>query len=646
MAESLEVAEVRERLRTDTPFWASQCAWILNEDKVPVKLLPRPWQARTPETPRHIVPIDEALEKQRAAGQPMRAIVLKARKLGFSTWVAAKFMQRVTQFPHQYAIVAAHDRKTGSILADMAALMYGRLPTYEELGLGFSIRPQLLGKGETRNGSRHMVLGDRKRPYEASMYETLTAGARAGGRGYTPSMLHCSEMAHWEDVDVIPGMLNSVPKRPGTMVVIESTASGFNHFYNRWQRAVAGAEDPETGGLYVPLFYGWQDNPFNSLPFINDAARERFAATVGDEDGGGDPEEPHLIETFGVTLEQLRWRRVTISEECEGSIEVFHQEHPTTPEEAFIGSGDPVFPGILVSRALKEAEAAGEPVEGVLRGADWKERRTRAGTVLVPQRAIWVPRDQMSRTPWLEGDDFAHLNDFDVWGTTHRLRVWEHPVNAETQVDVPTGEVRPDGQYVAFADVAQGEGATAEERDFHAIQVLDHLSKMQVLSYRSRIALSDFPLVLLLVGLYFNGAWLAPEANGPGIGVVDALVKDYHYKRVYRRRRAGDDRRGDETGYLMGFLTDRRTKPLMEMTFGQALKEGTHGLRCVQTGREATTYVSDERGRHGAQKGAFDDLLMAFMGAHRVADEIKPRSAGTGRRSGGRRTVVDDVTGW
>jgi hypothetical protein len=50
----------------------------------------RPWQARTPETPAHMTPLDEALERQRAAGQPMRAIILKARKLGFSTWVQAK----------------------------------------------------------------------------------------------------------------------------------------------------------------------------------------------------------------------------------------------------------------------------------------------------------------------------------------------------------------------------------------------------------------------------------------------------------------------------------------------------------------------------------------------------------------------------
>jgi hypothetical protein len=84
---------------------------------------------------------------------PMRAIVLKARKLGFSTWVQAKFMQRVTQLPFQAALVAAQDRKTAGVLMDMARLMRERLPSEEELGLGFSIKPQIVGEGQTRAGS-------------------------------------------------------------------------------------------------------------------------------------------------------------------------------------------------------------------------------------------------------------------------------------------------------------------------------------------------------------------------------------------------------------------------------------------------------------------------------------------------------------
>jgi hypothetical protein len=82
----------------------------------------------------------------------------------------------------------------------------------------------------------------------------------------------------------------------------------------------------------------------------------------------------------------------------------------------------------------------------------------------------------------------------------------------------------------------------------------------------------------------------------------------------------------------------------MEQTFGQALKDGSHGLRDVPTGREFTTYVEDEKNRHGAQKGTNDDLAVSFMGAHRVADELRPRDPN--RKPAVRRQVYDDITGW
>lgn len=634
-----EVEEVRERLRTDTPFWAAHCATILTEEKVPVRLHARPWQARTQETPAHITPLDEALERQRERGMPQRAIVLKARKLGFSTWVQAKFMQRVTQRAFSYALVAAQDRKTAGVLMDMARLIYDRLPSEEELGLGFSIKPQIVGQGQTRAGSRWMSLGDRRRPTEASVYETLTAGSNAAGRGYTPDMLHGSEVAHWDDPDFLVGLLNAVPKVPDTIVVLESTANGFNHFYDRWTRAVEGAEDPETGGLYVPLFYGWQDNPLNAMGFPTMEARARFERTIGDPDGGGDDEEPVLLEEFGCTLEQLRWRRITRDEECGGSVEKFHQEHPATPEQAFIGSGQPVFSQILVTKAIRSAERAPAPVQGLLRGVEFKTRRTRSGTIEVPQRAVWVPGGQ-------ERAD----TDVDLWGLDARLQVWEHPVNEHTQRGLPENEVRPDGQYVVFVDVAQGQQSTSEARDYSAIQVIDHVSRVQVARYRSRVDIHhELPLIALLVALYFNEAWLAVEKTGLGIGVVDTLQKDYRYRRMYRTRRAGDDQRADAKGFEVGWETTLRTKPLMEQTFGQALKEGSHGLRDVVTGREFTTYVEDPKNpaKHGAQKGAHDDLVMSFMGAHRVAAELRPRDPNARRdRSVRGRTVADDVTGW
>jgi hypothetical protein len=66
----------------------------------------------------------------------------------------------------------------------------------------------------------------------------------------------------------------------------------------------------------------------------------------------------------------------------------------------------------------------------------------------------------------------------------------------------------------------------------------------------------DLPLLIYLVALYYNEAWLAVEVTGLGIGVVDALAKDYRYRMLYRRHRAGDDERADARERLLGWSTD------------------------------------------------------------------------------------------
>jgi hypothetical protein len=259
---TLELDQLRDRLAYDTPFFARHCLWIVNKQRKLQRLEPLPWQARTPETPKHVTPLDEALEAQRAANQPMRVIICKARKLGMSTWIQAKVMQRCTQLPFQNALTVCHRADATVDLADMASLMYDRLPADHHLAeliygprssekAPFSVKPGLLATGTSRNGIRFMEFGAKHRRSEHSIYRTMTAGAKGGGRAGTPNMVHASEYAHYEDPDYGVGLFNALPLEPDTIGIIESTANGFNHFWKLWDMAIRGAEDetstPATG---------------------------------------------------------------------------------------------------------------------------------------------------------------------------------------------------------------------------------------------------------------------------------------------------------------------------------------------------------------------------------------------------------------
>jgi hypothetical protein len=377
----------------------------------------------------------------------------------------------------------------------------------------------------------------------------------------------------------------------------------------------------------VPIFVPWWRDPNYTMPFENPAQRERFVESIGDTKRYGETaeEEPALIELYGCTPEQLQWRRMQIRTQHRGHVQLFHQENPASPEEAFISSGRPFFSGILVAKAIKAAEAAPEPVLGTLRGSDWLERRTRAGTIRVPQTALWVPQTDASRDEQL-------------------LEVWEHPVTLESQAGLPSGERQQPGAYVVAADVAEGAADTFEEGDFHAITVWDHRTRLQVAQYESRIDRHLLPLWLLLICRYYNDAWLAVEVNSVGASVQDPIAKDYRYSRNYRRRKA--NQLGKDVTSLIGWRTDPTTKAIAEDCMGQALEgDSRGGIRSLRFARQLTTYVRDEKGRRGAMPGEHDDLLMSGMIAHAVMEEMRPPRE-KGSRSVRGRTVTDDITGW
>ena len=49
--------------------------------------------------------------------------------------------------------------------------------------------------------------------------------------------------------------------------------------------------------------------------------------------------EKELQQIYGVTLEQLTWRRWCIQNNCAGDETQFIQEYPINPQEAFLSTG-------------------------------------------------------------------------------------------------------------------------------------------------------------------------------------------------------------------------------------------------------------------------------------------------------------------
>lgn len=301
----------------------------------------RPFRFKAPQREMH----DRVLAMQREQGM-VRAIVLKARKEGISTYTQLLFSSGILSVPDLRARVLAHDRDTSQILASMSAFAVSQLP--EELrpvGPRPSLNKLFLEGYQTSDGFYRL---------ESSLIVDTATGKEVA-RGTDVHRLHLSEAAFYPSATrVMRSALNAVPKVPGTVVIIESTANGMaGDFYERWQAAEAG----DSG--YLPIFLPWfADSKYRAQP------ARHFSRTSEEED---------LARKFQLDDWQLYWRRITIAAEFNGDLEGFWQEFPATPEEAFRFSGRPAFPTEVVTE-YKAAARAVPYTDGDLDGARFVPR--------------------------------------------------------------------------------------------------------------------------------------------------------------------------------------------------------------------------------------------------------------------------------
>lgn len=564
----MTLEQTRERLRRDFPFYSRSVLKVRDKGRL-VPFVLRSAQLK----------LWDVLAEQRDQGKPMCAIVLKARKTGISTMAQGLLLQRTTLQPLHSANVIAHNSQTAGAIMQIAELMYANLPQIDDEEL--QLKPPIANRRrlkELRFGEPDQFAGATAlKTFGAnqSSYTVDTAKEFEGARGLTLQSVHGSEVAFWTD---LKRKLTTVASAvdftdPNTLAIYESTANGYNEFKDLCDRALAGEGD------FPLVFIAWFDDPRYTRELSRRDA-ERFA--VGEHAHG--EEEYELVAAYGLTPEQLNWRRWAIENLCQSDVEIFHQEYPSFPEQAFMATGQTVFGGVLIQRAIKATRESPEPRAVTLHTAASLERRTRRGTTNVPTG--------------------VRLTDGGPW------EIWTPPSD--------------DGQYIVACDPATGED---EDGASFAIQVIDHVSRAQVAQYEATIEPDLVAMQVFLACLYYGRhrrPWLAIERTGGyGLSLIDTIFHEFGYRQMYTRRKA-EVATGNYADRL-GWDTNRQTKGLLHEEAMALLREGTHGLRSVRLARQMESYVRKGSGRTGPLPGARSDLLLAWMIAQAVASEKAPR---------------------
>lgn len=336
----------RLRLKNDFRYYSRNCLFIRPKEGALV-----PFKLNSAQEYIH-----EKIEEQRRVTGKVRAILLKGRQQGASTYVEGRFMQKTTNRKGVQAFILTHDSDATSSIFEMTKRYYDHLPTF--------VKPVLQKSNAT----------ELKFSLLDSGYRIGTAGNGAVGRGKTIQYFHGSEVAFWKNSgEITKGVLQAVPDDKDTEVILESTANGVgNYFHQQWTAAVNGESD------YIPIFvpWFWQNEYRKDIP-----ADKPFALT---------DEERKLMQLYDLDVEQLNWRRnkiVELSADGKEGNKAFKQEYPCTASEAFqMSGGDGLIKADDVIRARRnDVKAQGAYVVGVdpSRGGDRFSVVKRAG------RKVW-----------------------------------------------------------------------------------------------------------------------------------------------------------------------------------------------------------------------------------------------------------------
>ncbi|NNL47628.1 MAG: hypothetical protein HKO76_04615 [Acidimicrobiia bacterium] len=245
----------------------------------------------------------------------VRALVLKGRQQGISTYVEGRLYWRVTTNKGVRAYILTHEREATTNLFDMVQRYHDHCPPL--------VKP-ISGKTNAKE-----LLFDRL----DSGYKVGTAGAKGTGRSSTIQYFHGSEVAFWPHAESHQsGVMQAIPDEPGTEEILESTANGVGGvFHGLWEESERGQNE------YEPIFIPWYWQP----EYRRDA-RDLIM----------DPEERELAKLYRLDPEQIAWRRARIAKLK--SLDLFHQEYPCNAKEAFLYSGRPVFMPAWLDKAEQE----------------------------------------------------------------------------------------------------------------------------------------------------------------------------------------------------------------------------------------------------------------------------------------------------
>ena len=499
----------------------------------------------------------DLLKRQSEAGKPQRVIILKARQMGFSTLTEAILFKRTATKANVNSGIIAHKDDATTNLFNMSKLFLEELPE------------QLKPKTKASN-AKEIIFDDRDGNGLRSKVKCMTAGGDGIGRSDTFQNLHLSEVSSWTHAkEILDGLLQAVPNKPNTLIIIESTAKGYDYFKELWDKACDGEND------FEPLFCAWWELDEYRLPCGELELTE---------------EEQELKTLYDLDNEQIAWRRWCIRNNCGNDVNTFKQEYPSCPEEAFIASGECIFDKDII---VSQIEHNRPLISGWKRGEfEYKKTmhpvKNEKGEVVAIDKRI---------------SDIKFIEKENGLITIHQE---------------PSVKRNADNEIIAKRRYTIGGDTAGLGLDYYTAKVVADDTQETVATLRKqRIDEDKYADQVYCLGKYYHDALIGLETNYSYAPTKELVELDY--PNLYQRKRYETTTR--EIQKVFGFETSRLTKPIILQSLVTTMREKPTAECDIATLKEMLTFVRKENGKQEAQEGYHDDLVMAKAIANYISIE-------------------------
>ena len=406
--------------------------------------------------------IVNAAYQMKEAGRPVRILELKGRQQGSSTGIGAYCFLRTLCEANTNSLIITEE-KSGSArnIFSVYKRFADNLPF--EVARDFTREGTLMKFSDPLN-SQIRVEGEKK----------ITS--------FTYNIVHCSEAAFFSSLAGTLAMLyQTVPDNQDTAIFLETTANQHgDDFYQEWIRAVEEKSD------FMALFIPWFDHDEYRTPFANEEEKEEFGNQLSDNNEGQYGDETLLVGAYDLSLEALNWRRSAIRNRCQGSLNEFDRQYPSTWETAFKTAAISIFDMARIDN---------------LKGTS--PRKPELGTL------------------------------FDLHGSIQ----FRPQQNGIVTMTLPP---EPDyfSGYVVGADVAEG----LDTGDFSCAVVMKRLPLEVVCVIKGRdgrqVDIDEFVDQIRMISKYYDDASILVESNADG-GSVNRLLTERGCRNVLREKDVG-----------------------------------------------------------------------------------------------------------